>query len=126
MTNDGIQAALNIKGTTNGNAFIYFLKHCLCPLLINGDHVVIDNASIHKSEEVKTLIERTGAKLIYLPPYHPELNPIELAWNKIKLYLRKLRARTEETLYEAYAEALELITSSDAKRFFLKSLDVSI
>ena len=72
-----------------GLVFLYFLKHFLCPLLAKGDYVVMDNASVHKVDEVQDLIQKTGAKLIYLPPYSPDLNPIELAWNKIKQYLRK-------------------------------------
>ena len=100
-----------------GVVFLYFLQHFLCPLLSAGDYVVLDNASVHKVDDVKKLIEDTGAKMIYLPPYSPELNPIELAWNKMKTYIRKLRARTVETLYDAYADALELITPSDSKKF---------
>ncbi len=84
-----------------GLVFLYFLKYFLCPLLAEGDYVVMDNASVHKVDEVKDLIQKTGAKLIYLPPYSPDLNPIELAWNKIKQYLRKQRPRTVEALYQA-------------------------
>jgi len=121
MNNKGIQVAMNIEGTTNANAFIYFLTHFLCPILKKGDYVVIDNAAIHKNEEIQMLIEKSEATLIFLPPYHPELNPIELAWNKIKYFLRKWRSRTVDSLYDCYAKALKLITQDNAQRFFEKT-----
>jgi len=98
LTSTGMKASFNYEGTMTGVVFLYFLQHFLCPLLSAGDYVVLDNASVHKVDDVKKLIEDTGAKIIYLPPYSPELNPIELAWNKMKTYIRKLRARTVETL----------------------------
>jgi len=122
MTKSGMATALNIEGTTNTLAFIYFLNHFLCPLLKKGTYVVVDNASIHKSDEVRELIEACGATLIYLPPYHPELNPIELAWNKMKTRLRKERARTKEQLYDIYSIALKTITPDNANEFFSKSM----
>ena len=117
LTTSGMKAAFNYEGTMTGLVFLYFLQHFLCPLLSKGDYIVMDNASVHKVAEVKQLIEATGAKVIYLPPYSPELNPIELAWNKMKTYLRKQRARTVDALYNVYAEALESITLSDSERF---------
>jgi len=74
----------------------------------------MDNVSVHKVDEAQELIEKNGAKLIYLPPYSPDLNPIELAWNKIKQYLRKQRPRTVDTLYQAYAEGLKCISADNA------------
>ena len=117
LTTSGMKAAFNYEGTMTGLVFLHFLQHFLCPELSHGDYVVMDNASVHKVEDVKQLIEATGAKVIYLPPYSPELNPIELAWNKMKAYLRKQRARTIEALYIIYAEALESITLPDSKKF---------
>jgi transposase len=121
MTNKGIQTAMNVKGTTNSDVFIYFLIHFLCPLLKKNDYVVIDNAAIHKNPKIQALIEEKEATLIFLPPYHPELNPIELAWNKIKQFLRKSQARTTESLYECYAKAIKLITEENAQNFFIKT-----
>ena len=118
LSTEGIETALNFEGTLNGTLFLYFLRHFLCPLLSKGDTVVIDNASPHRVAEVRETIEATGARLVYLPPYHPDLNPIELAWNKMKQYLRKQRPRTAEDLYGAYAKALAGITKRDAGRFF--------
>lgn len=100
-----------------GVVFLYFLQYFLCPLLSEGDYVVLDNASVHKVDDVKRLIEATGATVIYLPPYSPELNPIELAWNKMKTYIRKQRARTADDLYRVYTEALESITLADSEKF---------
>lgn len=98
LSTDGIEAAFNFEGTLNGTLFLYFLRHFLCPLLSKGDMVIVDNASPHRVAEVREIIEATGARLVYLPPFHPDLNPIELAWNKMKQYLRKQRPRTTEDL----------------------------
>jgi len=73
----------------------------------------------HKVADIKQLIEGTGEKIIYLPPYSPELNPIELAWNKMKTYIRKQRARTVDALYGVYADALESITLEDSEKFIV-------
>lgn len=117
LTTSGMEAAFNFTGTMTGTVFLYFLEHFLCPLLSEGDYVVMDNTSVHKVDDVRHFIEKTGAKLIYLPPYSPELNPIELAWNKMKTHIRKQRARTFDQLYEVYAEALEAITMTDSRKF---------
>ncbi|WP_269844818.1 IS630 family transposase [Methyloprofundus sedimenti] len=126
MTSAGMKTALNFEGTMTGLVFLYFLKHFLCPLLAEGDYVVMDNASVHKVDEIKDLIQKTGAKLIYLPPYSPDLNPIELAWNKIKQYLRKQRPRTVEALYQAYAEGLKCISTDNALSFVNHSMKFAI
>lgn len=118
LSTRGIETALNVEGTLNGALFLYFLRHFLCPLLSKGDTVVLDNASPHKVADVRAMIEETGARIVYLPPYHPDLNPVELAWNKMKQSLRKQRPRTSEALYSAYADALAGITKRDAGRFF--------
>lgn len=117
MSASGMKTALNFEGTMTTDVFLYFLHHFLCPLLKAGDVVIMDNASVHKNEEVRNLIEATGAKLLYLPPYSPELNPIELAWNKIKQFLRQQKARTLDALYLAYADALKIISEQDARGF---------
>jgi len=121
MNNKGLQATMNIEGTTNKGVFLHFIQFFLCPILKKGDHVVIDNASIHKNEKVRQLIEKMGAKLIFLPPYHPDLNPIELAWNKIRHFLKKQKARTTEALYTAYEKSIQQITEKNAQDFFIKT-----
>lgn len=117
LNSSGIATALTIEGTLNGSVFLYFIKQCLCPLLKAGDTVVLDNAAAHKVEGVQELIEAKGAVLAYLPPYSPEFNAIELAWNKIKQYLRKQRVRTVKHLHKAYFKALKLITPDNAQKF---------
>jgi transposase len=126
MSADGMKTAMTFEGTMNTAVFLYFLQHFLCPLLKAGDVVIMDNAPVHKNDEVKTLIEATGATLLYLPPYSPELNPIELAWNKIKQLLRKQKARTLDSLYLAYANALKLISVHDAKGFVKHAMSFAI
>lgn len=122
LTEDGIKTALNFEGTMTGAVFLYFIENYLCPILKAGDYVVMDNASVHKVKGVKELIEKVGAKVIYLPPYSPELNPIELAWNTIKQFLRKQQARTVDNLYQAYADALKAISTIDSKLFINHSM----
>jgi transposase len=88
------------------------------PTLKPGDIVVLDNLSAHKNQETRDLIESVGAELWFLPPYSPDLNPIEKMWSKIKSILRTLKARTEESLINAIAKAFEAVTTSDAKGWF--------
>jgi transposase len=83
-----------------------------------GQIVILDNAKAHKVAGVRERIEGAGARVLYLPPYSPDLNPIEMAWSKIKQFLRKAQARTVETLYEAIAQALQTLSPTDAKGFF--------
>jgi transposase len=90
----------------------------LCPKLRPGDVVVMDNLSSHKVKGVRERIEAAGAQLLYLPPYSPDLNPIEKAWAKLKQLLRTAKARTKEALDEAIAELLPLVTAEDAKAWF--------
>jgi transposase len=88
------------------------------PTLEAGDVVVLDNLSAHKNKAIRDLIESVGAELWYLPPYSPDLNPIEKMWSKVKTILRTLKARTEESLINAIAKALEAINADDAKGWF--------
>jgi len=114
--------AMCFEGTLNGQVFLFFLEHFLCPLLRPGHIVIMDNAKAHLVEGVRELIESKGARLLYLPPYSPDYNPIELAWSKIKHSLRKARARTVDALYQAISQALDTITSDNAIGFFNPSL----
>jgi transposase len=115
---EGLKTALCFEGTLNGQVFLFFLEHFLRPLLRPGDIVLLDNAKAHHVEPVREVIEQAGAQGVYLPPYSPDLNPIELAWSKVKHYLRKAQARTLEALYQAIANALQTISSKDAYAFF--------
>ena len=90
----------------------------LAPTLAAGDIVVMDNLPAHKVAGVRELIEARGAKLIYLPPYSPDLKPIEKCWSKIKTHLRKSKSRTRAELEKALRKALLLITEEDARGWF--------
>lgn len=115
---DGSTACMVVEGATNKEVFQAYVEHILLPTLKSGDIVVLDNLSAHKNQKVRDLIESVGAELWFLPPYSPDLNPIEKMWSKIKSILRTLRARTKETLINAIAKALEAVTASDAKGWF--------
>jgi transposase len=109
--------ALCFEGTLNGAVSLYFLEHFRCPLLKPGQYVSLDKASPHNIEGVRELIEKTGACLLYLPPYSPDYNAIELAWSKVKAYGRQVKARTVDALYQALAQALDTISPADALHF---------
>jgi len=115
---DGSTACMVVDGATNKEVFQAYVRHILLPTLKAGDVVVLDNLSAHNNKAVRDLIESVGAELWYLPPYSPDLNPIEKMWSKIKAILRTLKARTEESLINAIAKALEAVTADDAKGWF--------
>lgn len=115
---EGVSAPMTIRGAVDGLVFLEYLKQVLCPSLQAGDVVVMDNLPAHKIKLVRELIEARGAKLIYLPPYSPDLNPIEKCWSKIKTYLRAVKARSYEALSEALKQALLTITAEDVKGWF--------
>ena len=115
---DGSTACMVVDGATNKEVFQAYVRHILLPTLKAGDVVVLDNLSAHKNKAVRDLIESVGAELWYLPPYSPDLNPIEKMWSKVKAILRTLKARTEESLINAIAKALEAVTADDAKGWF--------
>ena len=118
MRLSGITAAMTIEEATDADIFLTYVEQILCPTLQPGDVVVMDNLSSHKVNGVSQLIAARGASVLYLPPYSPDLNPIEKAWSKIKQYLRSTRARCKEDLDKAIAEALQLITTDNAKAWF--------
>jgi transposase len=118
MRLDGSTACMVVDGATNKDIFKAYVEQILLPTLETGDIVVMDNLSAHKNQKVRDLIESVGARLWFLPPYSPDLNPIEKMWRKIKAILRTLKARTEELLINAIAKALDAITASDAKGWF--------
>jgi len=96
----GMEAPLVIDGTVNGDRFVAYVRRHLVPTLRRGDIVVMDNLSSHKRVEVRQAIEAAGCQLVYLPPYSPDLNPIELAFSKLKSMLRKAGERTVEGLWK--------------------------
>jgi transposase len=115
---DGSTACMVVDGATTKDIFEAYIEQILLPTIKAGDIVVLDNLSAHKSQRVCELIETVGAELWYLPAYSPDLNPIEKMWSKIKSILRTLKARTEKTLIDAIAKALNAITANDVKGWF--------
>ena len=118
MRLDGSTACMVVDGATDKDVFKAYVQHILLPTLKPCDIVIMDNLSAHKNQEVKDLIESVDVEIWFLPPYSPDLNPIEKMWSKIKAILRTLKARTEQALVDAIAKALDAITASDAKGWF--------
>lgn len=118
LSASGVCATMTIEGATDTEVFCAYVEQVLCPTLSEGDTVVMDNLSAHKAAAVRALIESRGARLIYLPPYSPDLNPIERCWSKIKTSLRAAEARTREALEAAIKQALATVTESDARAWF--------
>jgi transposase len=115
---NGIEAVMTIEGATDAEVFQAYTEHVLGPTLHPGDIVVLDNLSAHKLAPIRQAIEGRGAQLIYLPPYSPDLAPIEQACSKIKTYLRAAKARTREALEMAIRQVLPTITAADAHGWF--------
>ena len=118
LSSSGVEAPMTITGAVDGTVFKIYVEEVLCPTLQAGDLVIMDNLAVHKVKGIRELIEAVGAKLMYLPPYSPDLNPIEKCWSKIKTYLRSAKARTRTELDQAIKEALLLITAKDASGWF--------
>jgi transposase len=119
----GMVATMTIEEATDTEIFLAYVEHVLCPALQPGDVVVMDNLSSHKVNGVRELIQQAGAEVLYLPPYSPDLNPIEKAWAKLKQWLRAAKARSQEALDQAIAEALQLITAENAQAWFRHSIN---
>ena len=115
---DGVTAPLAFKGTLNGDLFAVWVKNVLAPTLSIGDIVFLDNYSVHKVAGVLAPIYYKGATPVFLPEYSPDLNPIELMWSKIKSILRKLKARTFDTLIKTLELALDSVTYNDIVGWF--------
>jgi transposase len=114
----GITAPLVLAGAVNGTIFSGYIAQCVVPTLEPGDILFMDNLSAHKVAGIVTLIEACGAHLIYLPPYSPDFNPIELAWSKVKTILRRFKARTFPDLVGALKQALLAITPQDVQGWY--------
>ena len=118
MSVEGMGPSLAITGAVDARVFEAYLERVLLPELGPGRIVVMGNLCAHKAEKVRKLVEGAGCELLYLPPYSPDLNPIEEAFSKIKGILRKAEARTRETLVEALGPALSSVTEEAARGFF--------
>jgi transposase len=114
----GVEAVMTIDGATDAEVFRAYVEQVLRPTLRPGDIVILDNLRAHQAAGIREAIEQAGAQVVYLPPYSPDLAPIERCWSKLKSILRTAKARTREALDEAIAQALATITASDARGWF--------
>lgn len=117
---DGViePATVIVDGPMNTDTFEAYARHWLAPSLRPGDVVVMDNLSSHKSEATRRAIERADAALWFLPPYSPDLNPIEKLWSKVKAWLRRVCARTFEGIGNALADVLRTVTPTQCSNYF--------
>ncbi len=115
---DGVQTAVTFRGALTGALFYQYVETVLVPNLRAGDVVLLDNLAAHKVCGVVEAIEGCGAHVRYLPPYSPDLNPIELGWSKVKSTIRQAKARTPEALHAALSAALESVSPSDSLHWF--------
>ncbi len=118
MSTEGMGPCLAVQSSTTREVFESYVEQVLAPSLRPGQVLVMDNLSSHKGGRVSELIEQRGCELLYLPPYSPDLNPIEEAFAKVKTLLRRFEARTREALVEAMGRALDAVTARDAHGFF--------
>lgn len=114
----GLRCSTVVDGAVNREVFEAFVEQVLLPHLKPGDIVVMDNLSSHKGARIAELIESVGAQVRYLPPYSPDLNPIEMIFSKIKQLLRSLACRTVDRLWHAMQSVLDRVTASDAINCF--------
>lgn len=115
---EGIRTGLSVPGAIDGETMLFFIEELLVPTLKRGDIVLMDNTSIHKLDDIEDAIEAVGAWLLFLPPYSPDLNPIENCWSKVKALLRSLKPRTVPDLLDALGEAFASITLQDLQGWF--------
>jgi transposase len=118
INQEGMGPSMAVEGATTARVFETYVKRLLAPALRPGQVVVMDNLGAHRPKRVKELIEARGCELVYLPPYSPDLNPIEEALSKVKHILRKIAARTKEALIEAMGRALASVSTQDVRGFF--------
>lgn len=118
LTLSGMGEALILEGAADSCAFECYIEQVLAPSLKKGQIVLMDNLSIHQGPRVRQAIEAKGCQLLFLPAYSPDLSPIEEAFSKLKAALLRSGARTQETLWEALAQALQTITAQDAHGWF--------
>ena len=115
---DAITAPFVVDRPMNGDIFKAYIEQCLAPTLTPGDIVIMDNLAAHKVAGVREAIERTGATLRYLPPYSPDLNPIEQLFAKLKTLLRKAAARSIPTLWDKIGELLDAFLADECRNYF--------
>ncbi len=115
---DGMTAPMVLDGAMHGAAFLAYVEQVLVPTLSPDDIVVMDNLPAHKLATVREAIEAAGAELRFLPPYSPDFNPIEMAFSKLKAFLKKAAARTVDDLWNAIAPGIETFTPTECQNYF--------
>lgn len=115
---EGMTAPMVLDSAMNGPAFLAYVEQVLAPTLSPGDIVVMDNLPAHKPAAVREAIEATGADLLFLPPYSPDFNPIEMAFSKLKSFLKKTAARTKEDLWDAIGRGIDTFTPTECQNYF--------
>lgn len=118
MSPTGMHAPCVFEGAVTSDLFVRWLRRWLVPTLRWGTTVVLDNLSVHRHADVRTVLEEAGCQLVYLPAYSPDFNPIEQAFSKLKAHLRAVGARAFDPLVDAIGDGLERITTSDIAGFY--------
>lgn len=118
LTTQGVEAVMELDGAVNAAAFAVYLDQVMGPILVPDDVVVLNNLRVHKAPGLAESVEKHGARLLFLPPYSPDFTPVELAFSKLKTFLRTAQARTREHLTAAVRAALDWIDDADAQNWF--------
>jgi transposase len=118
MGTSGVEAMMTIEGSVDTIVFNAYCEQVLRPTLKSGDVIVLDNLGAHRASRIEEIAKECRARVIWLPPYSPDFSPIELMWSKVKAYLKKTKARTQEELEKAISVALKTITISDCLNWF--------
>jgi transposase len=119
LRREGMTAPMVLDGAMHGAAFLAYVEQVLVATLKPGDIVIMDNLAAHKSAAVRIAIEAAGAELRFLPPYSPDFNPIEMAFSKLKAFLKKAAARTVDDLWEAVALGIDTFTEDECQNYFV-------
>jgi transposase len=126
LRHEQIEAPFLVDGPVDAEVFTVYLQQVLWPCLHPGDTLILDNLATHKIQRVGQILSDRGVGLRYLPPYSPDLNPIELAFAKLKAHLRQTAARTLDELQSAVANSLDCFSAADCKAFFRHAQYASI
>lgn len=121
LSQEGVVAPWVISGAIDREAFDVYVEQVLAPELDPGTVVILDNLAVHKSEKAAKALKAQGCWLLYLPPYSPDLNPIELAFSKLKAHLRRIGARTFEQLIQAIGSICDMFTPDECWNYFIKA-----
>jgi transposase len=121
LRSTGLVAPLAIDGALNGDLFVGYIQQHLTPLLRPGDVVILDNLASHKRVEARRAVEAVGARLVFLPPYSPDLNPIEQVISKLKRLLRSSKERTVLGLQQRFGQLLDLFLEPECRNYFRNS-----